>query len=202
MGKRCGHCIKDTGCSPSSFRDRSAWQQVGANVMNDEILAIVEATPIRRWLGVSMMAGLGGIVIYIALVSPPDLGWQLFLLVVGVLALWMADRMRRATEHRIELTQGGLRTGEGQVIAEVDNIERVDRGMFVFKPSNGFLVRLIRPEPRIWRPGLWWCSGRRIGVGGVTSAGQTKAMSEILSAMLAERDQARQDRANSGQDGH
>jgi len=165
--------------------------------MTDKVLAIVEASAVRRWLGVSMMAGLGGIVIYIALVAPPDFGWQAFLLVVGGLALWMAERMRRATEHRIELTDAGLHTGDGQVIAKIDDIERVDRGVFAFKPSNGFLIKLARPGPRIWRPGLWWCSGRRVGVGGVTSAGQTKAMSEILAAMLAQRDQIRTD-----QDGH
>jgi len=72
----------------------------------------------------------------------------------------------------------------------VADIERVDRGVFAFKPSNGFLVRTREPSARAWRPGLWWRFGRRIGVGGVTSANQTKAMSEILAAMLAERDYA------------
>ncbi len=156
--------------------------------MNQEILAIVETSPVRRWMGVVMLAALGGLMIYIALAAPPDPVWQVFLIALGALALWMAERMRRATEHRIELTEQELRSSEGQVIARVSEIEIVDRGVFAFKPSNGFLVRLRAPRPRIWRPGLWWCSGRRVGVGGVTSAGQTKAMSEILSAILARRD--------------
>ena len=164
--------------------------------MNDEILAVVETSSARRWMGVIMLAGLGGLMIFIALAAPPEPVWQLFLIVMGVLSLWIAERMRRATEHRIELTEQELRSSEGLVIALVADIVHVDRGMFAFKPSNGFLIKLRRPGPRIWRPGLWWCSGRRIGVGGVTSASQTKVMSEILSALLATRDQ------NRDHDGH
>jgi len=157
--------------------------------MNSEIVAVVQASPARRWIGVIMLAGLGGLVIYVALASPPTLQWQLFLIVTGVLALWMADRMRRATEHRIELTETELRSSEGLVIATIDDIESIDRGFFAFKPSNGFLIKTRTSGVRMWRPGLWWRMGRRIGVGGVTPGGQTKAMSEILAAMLAQRDQ-------------
>jgi hypothetical protein len=157
--------------------------------MNDDVLAIVEASAVRRWMGVLMMASLGGLVIFIALSAPPEPFWQVFLIITGVAALWMAEKMRSATRSRIELTAQEMRTSEGQVIARVSDIDKVERGMFAFKPSNGFLVRLRHVHPRIWRPGLWWCSGRKIGVGGVTSAGQTKAMAEILSVLLAERDQ-------------
>ncbi|MCF6232097.1 MAG: hypothetical protein L3J36_03190 [Rhodobacteraceae bacterium] len=157
--------------------------------MNDDVLAIVEASAARRWMGVLMMASLGGLLIFIALSSPPEPFWQIFLIITGLAALWMAEKMRSATRHRIELTAQEMRSSEGQVIARLVDIDKVERGLFVFKPSNGFLVRLRRPGPRIWRPGLWWCTGRKIGVGGVTSAGQTKAMSEILSVLLAKRDQ-------------
>lgn len=154
-----------------------------------EVLAVVQASSARRWLGVVMLAGLGGLVIYVSLASPPALQWQLFLIATGVLALWMADRMRRATEYRIELTETELRSSEGVVIATVADIVSLDSGFFAFKPSNGFVIKTRTPGPRIWRPGLWWRIGRRVGVGGVTSAGQTKAMSEILAAMMAQRDQ-------------
>lgn len=157
--------------------------------MDTEILASVEASPIRRWIGVTMLVGLGGLVIYVALASPPALEWQIFLIVLGVLALWMADRMRRATEHRIELTETELRSSEGLRIALVADIETMDRGVFAFKPSNGFLIKTRTPGLRTWRPGLWWRIGRRVGVGGVTPGGQTKTMSEILAAMIAQRDQ-------------
>jgi len=157
--------------------------------MDEDVLAIVEASAARRWMGVILLGALGGLVVYVALASPPALMWQVFLIVVGVLALWMADKMRRATESRIELTETELRSSEGQVIALVADIEKVDRGVFALKPSNGFMVRTRKPGPRAWQPGLWWRLGRRIGVGGVTAAGQTKSMSEILSMMLAQRDQ-------------
>lgn len=157
--------------------------------MDEDVLAVVEASAARRWMGVILLAALGGLVIYVALATPPALMWQVFLIVVGGLALWMADRMRRATESRIELTEVELRSSEGQVMALIADIERVDRGVFALKPSNGFMVRTAKPGARAWQPGLWWRLGRRIGVGGVTSAGQTKAMSEILSALLAQRDQ-------------
>ena len=156
--------------------------------MDTEILASVEASPIRRWMGVTMLVGLGGLVIYVALASPPALEWQIFLIVLGVLALWMADRMRRATEHRIELTETELRSSEGMRIALVADIETMDRGVFAFKPSNGFLVKTRTPGLRTWRPGLWWRIGRRVGVGGVTPGAQTKTMSEILAALVAQRD--------------
>jgi hypothetical protein len=157
-------------------------------LMDEDIVAVIGVSAVRRWMGVIMLAGLGCLVIYVAFAAPPDLQWQVFLIAVGALALWMADRMRRSTEHRIELTETELRSTDGRLIALVANIERVDRGVFAFKPSNGFLVRTRTPAARAWCPGLWWRIGRRIGVGGVTAAGQTKAMSEILAAMLAQRD--------------
>lgn len=158
--------------------------------MNDEILAVVEASTPRRWMGVVMLAGLGGLIIYVALATPPEPVWQVFLIVVGVLALWMAERMRRATEQRIELTETELRSSDGKVIAQVGDIEKIDRGVFALKPSNGFMLRTRAPGARAWRPGLWWRIGRRVGVGGVTSAGQTKAMSEVLSILVAKRESA------------
>ena len=157
--------------------------------MDQDILAVVDASGARRWMGVILLALLGGLVIYVAFATPPALAWQMFLIAVGLLALWAADKMRRATEQRIELTETELRSSGGQVIAMVADIEKVDRGVFAMKPSNGFMVRTRRSQARAWQPGLWWRMGRRVGVGGVTSAGQTKAMSEILSALLIQRDQ-------------
>lgn len=158
--------------------------------MDDEILVTVRVSTLRRWLGIGVLLAFGGMVIYVALATPPAPLWQVFLLVIGAGALWGAERMRRATEHRIELTRDELRGSDGTRIAAVDQIEGLERGMFAFKPSNGFLIRTRAPGGRAWRPGLWWRLGRRVGVGGVTAAAQTKAMSEILAALLAERAQA------------
>ncbi|WP_187429595.1 hypothetical protein ROLI_025020 [Roseobacter fucihabitans] len=153
-----------------------------------EILATVAASAGRRFLGIGMLGFLGVLVIYVAFMSPPSIGWRVFLIALGVISLMMADAMRRSTGHRLELTRDELRDSGGIVIARMDNIISIDRGTFAFKPSNGFLLRLDQPDARKWRPGLWWRVGRRVGIGGMTPGRQTKYMSEIIAVMLAERD--------------
>ncbi len=155
--------------------------------MQDEVLATIEASSPRRVAGVAMLGSVGVLVIYVALASPPELVWQVFLLAVGASSLWLAYRVWMATQDRIELTASELRTGSGQVIARVDEIEAVDRGVFAFKPSNGFLVRTRKKASNVWAPGLWWRLGRRVGVGGMTASAEAKFMSEILSAMVLQR---------------
>ncbi len=157
--------------------------------MQDEILAVVEASAPRRWIGVGMLTVVGTLVIYVALASPPTLGWQLFLIVAGAGSLWLARGLWIATLDRLELTREVLRTSAGDVVAVVEEIEALDRGIFAFKPSNGFLIRTKNPNARSWAPGLWWRIGKRVGVGGVTAASQTKFMSEVLAAIMAERDE-------------
>lgn len=156
--------------------------------MQDEVLAVVEASAPRRWMGVGMLVAVGLLLIYVALATPPAPGWQLFLIVTGGLALWLAQRLYQATLHRIELTEHELRSSTGEVIARVEDVEAMDRGVFAFKPSNGFLVRTREPGERAWAPGLWWRVGRRVGIGGVVAASQTKFMSEVLAALIAQRD--------------
>lgn len=158
--------------------------------MQDEVLATIEASAPRRWIGVLMLGTVGVLVLYVALSTPPELVWQVFLIVVGGAALWLAYSVWQATQDRIELTRTELRTGAGRLIARVDEIEAVDRGVFAFKPSNGFLVRTRAKTSNSWAPGLWWRLGRRVGVGGMTAASEAKFMSEILSALLLERDEA------------
>lgn len=157
----------------------------------DEVLATVRASSGRRLVGLVSLGCLGLFLIYVAFSSSPAFGWKMFLLALGVSAIWMADRMRRATSGAVELTSLGLRDSDGTMIARIEDIEHMDRGVFAFKPSNGFLLR-TKPgtaSENVWRPGLWWRTGRRVGIGGMTPGNQTKFMSEIISAMMAERDQ-------------
>ncbi|WP_246139505.1 hypothetical protein [Falsiphaeobacter marinintestinus] len=155
----------------------------------DEVFATVSASQARRWTGVGMLMIVGAVVIYVAMATPPAFEWQVFLIGTGLGAFWMADRMRRATEHKLELTETELKSTEGIVLARIEDIKTVERGVFAFKPSNGFLITLKTRGNRVWRPGLWWRMGRRIGIGGVTPASQTKFMSEMLAAQLMQRDQ-------------
>ncbi len=155
--------------------------------MDDEVLAVVAASPLRRWMGIGTLVGVAGFAFYVMLSGSASLSWQLFLICIGGGALWMADRMRRATEARLELTATDLRVSTGELVARVEDIEAVERGAFAFKPSNGFLVRTSTPGERAWRPGLWWRMGRRIGIGGVTPGHQSKLMADIIAALLMER---------------
>lgn len=153
----------------------------------NEVIAVARASMGRRILGLTSLALLGVLLIYIAFVRPPSLGWQVFLIVLGAASLWFTDMMRKSTSSWVELTPTELRDGDGTVIARVEDIQSMDRGVFAFKPSNGFLLKTAQTAPRAWRPGLWWRTGRRIGIGGMTPGSQTKFMSEVLSAMMATR---------------
>ena len=146
------------------------------------------ASPGRRVLGIGLLALLALIVIYIAIASPPALGWQLFLIGIGAVSLMIAQAMWKATARTLELTRTELRDDMGLVIVQLEDVASIDRGAFAFKPSNGFLLRLKQPYAREWRPGLWWRVSKRVGVGGMVPMRPTKFMAETIALILAERD--------------
>lgn len=156
--------------------------------MSDDVLAIIEASAPRRWMAISMQAGLGLMLVYFALTVPGAFAWQAFLLLFGIAWFWLATSMYAATQLRLELTETGVRDSSGEELVALDEVESVSRGMFAFKPSNGFsLVLKQRKGPARWRPGLWWRLGSRVGIGGVTAGSQTKPAAQIIEAILAER---------------
>jgi hypothetical protein len=156
--------------------------------MDDEVIIALQPAPARRAIGTAIVAALGVLLIWLAVVAPPASAlWLAFLLGLGALALWAALRMWQATGNAVELTEAGLRDSDGTVIADFDAIEGIDRGLFAFKPSNGFLLTLSRPGARAWRPGLWWRTGRRVGVGGLTPRGPARAMADAIQIRLAAR---------------
>jgi hypothetical protein len=155
---------------------------------NDPVIATLSASPPRRWTGTVMLTFLGGLMVYLALSVPFSVS-QIGLFLCGLIALFAATRMHTSTAQEIELTQTELRIKGGIVLAQVANIARVERGAFAFKPSNGFLVSLKEAGPRGWALGLYWRFGKRLGVGGVTGAPQTKGMAEALAILIAARNQ-------------
>ena len=156
--------------------------------MDDEVLAVARASAPRRWIGIAMVVAVAAVPLYVAFSTPPaDLSFQVLLVLIGLGALWMAEVMRRSTELTIELTRSELRDSSGTCIARIEDITAVERGLLAFKPSNGFMLKTRTPGPRVWRPGIWWRIGRRVGIGGVMPGHQTKAMAEILAALQAER---------------
>jgi hypothetical protein len=135
-----------------------------------------------------MQAVLGTLLLYVLLAMPPqDPAWLAFLAGAGAASLWTGWRQWQATEAALELTESELRSTTGEILARIDEIEALDRGLFAFRPSNGFVLKLSSRRPRRWAPGLWWRLGRRVGVGGVTGAAQTRAFAELLTVLLARR---------------
>lgn len=153
-----------------------------------EELAVLRVSALRRLVGLGAIVTLAGLLLSVAVLQPPAAPlWRGFLLVLGVGVLVLGEAMRRATLRPLRLTSEGLFDSAGRELARIDEIAGIDRGMFALKPSNGFTLKLAAPRPRAWAPGVWWRLGRRVGVGGVTSAAQARAMAEILTALLAER---------------
>lgn len=155
---------------------------------NSGLLTTVHASSPRRYFACGVLFLLGGALIYTALTQPPALHWLAFLLVLGALALWLGANLWRATELGIVLTQTDLRDTAGTLLARMDEISHVDRGALAMKPANGFTLVLTARHGRGWVPGLWWRVGRRVGVGGVTAAGQAKFMAEQIALRLNGRD--------------
>lgn len=153
-------------------------------MQDDDVIATLQATMIRRLFAYGAIFALGALVIVLAFVQPPAFGWQVFLLLFGGGALVVAEKLRRATLLGLVLTNDELRDTAGQVLARLDNVRSVDRGAFAFKPSNGFILRLHEPQGRVWAPGLWWRFHTRVGVGGVTSSGPAKYMAEQIAQRI------------------
>ena len=145
----------------------------------------LRATAPRRVIGVTAMTGLGGLMLYVGWATPTAIGWTVLLTALGLIALWGAQVMWQATSHALILTDDALVDSDGTVVAALDNIAKVDRSPFAMKPSNGFLLILKEPAPRVWRPGLWWRWGRRVAIGGVTAGGHSKPMADMIAMKLA-----------------
>ncbi len=156
--------------------------------MRDEIIAEVDPRGPRRIVGISLFLMLGGLVLYLAFVQPPaSLGWQAFLIGMGLISLLMAYKLQVATTRKLLLTETALTDSDGTVLAMIEDVVAVNRGAFAMKPSNGFVLTLKNPAPRVWQPGLWWRLGRRVAVGGVTPGAQARPMADIISIMIAKR---------------
>ncbi len=155
--------------------------------MSDVITGIVPSAP-RRAFGSGVLYALGGLLIYIALTQSPSAAYALLLIGLGGLSIYGGWKMWQVTGHLIELTEEELRLSDGTLICRTEDIAKVDRSFFAFKPSNGFLVTTKVAYPFRYVPGLWWCIGKRIGVGGVTSGAECKIMADTLAAMVATRD--------------
>lgn len=155
--------------------------------MDREIIAVLEASLMRRVLAVAMLVGVAGLMLYATFGAGTSVALKIGGAAFGLLALVSASGLYKSTLHRIELTEDGLRDSSGTSIARIEDIAELDRGLLALKPTNGFVLRTHAPLDRAWRPGLWWRFGRRIGVGGVVPGPQARVMADRLSELIAAR---------------
>lgn len=152
------------------------------------ILAELRPSPPRRVVGSVILGILGFGLLYLGFATPTAaLGWTVFLLVLGAVAVWLAWRMWQATEQGLVLTAQDLRATDGTLLVRVDQVRGISRGVFALKPAGGFTILTKSSLPRAWAPGLWWRAGRRIGIGGVTHRHEGRYMAEILADLVETR---------------
>lgn len=151
-------------------------------------LARLEVSASRRSVGIAMQGGLGLFLLYIVATRyGGDMLGNLILTVAGGAMLWFAWQFWRATNAALVLTTEGLFDDDGHKFCGFEDIEKVDRSFFAFRPSAGFVIICKTRVQRGWAPGLWWAFGKRIGVGGATGRPAGKQMADIISVMLTER---------------
>lgn len=151
-------------------------------------LARLPASAPRRVLAGMILSTLALLLLWIAVTVPAGAGWRLAMGAAGGLVGIALCAMWSGTRGALELREEGLVLPNGRLLAAMAEIRGVDRGMFAMKPSNGFVLRLASARRPAWVPGLYWRFGRRLGVGGITEAGASRAMADILSIRLAGRD--------------
>ncbi|MEM7438185.1 MAG: hypothetical protein AAF393_01205 [Pseudomonadota bacterium] len=153
-----------------------------------DIVAKLEPSLGRRWFG-TIALGLAALgLLYVGLFRPPEAtGVQIILLIAAAGFAWQAQWNLRVTHLGLYITQQGLYDTDDNLVVSIANIVEVDRGLFAFKPSNGFLLRLDEAELRAWAPGLYWRIGRRLGIGGATNPARTRALAEAIEVLIVER---------------
>ena len=85
------------------------------------------------------------------------------------------------TKARAVIFEGDrLYDDSGVEICHLDDVAELEKGLHLFKPSSGFVLKLKTKQPAAWSPGLWWRIGHRVGVGGATPGRRAKAMADAI----------------------
>ena len=141
---------------------------------------VVPSMP-RRVLGVGLLFCIAVIFFYFAIYELRMSGIFAYVnLTIGSVQFWAAYKVYVATNESLVFNDGKITSTDGTLVADVENIAKIDRSMFAFKPTNGLLIILRKPMPASWRPGLWWRCGRFVGIGGCTPKHHGKQFAEEL----------------------
>lgn len=139
-----------------------------------------------RWLVLVALVALAFICGGVAVVTIDRSPATMALMAVGALgALAVAKALMFNRATRVIFDGARLADDTGVEICALDEIEKVERGFALFKPSSGFVLVLKAPRARGWAPGLWWRVGRRVGIGGATPSRAGRNMADAITAALA-----------------
>lgn len=138
----------------------------------------------RRLMALGAIYALGGLLVWLGFAVGVQPLSNLFFIGCGAGLIWCAEKMRQTSQRGVALTVDGLFDTDGTQIVQWDEIEQVERGVFAMKPSNGFGIKLKARAVRSWAPGLWWRTGRRIGVGGLLAPREVRTMGEQMAVLL------------------
>ena len=140
----------------------------------------LETSKWRFWLAIGGLTGLAFLLGTEALSQENHNASRYMAGFCCLLFSFAAISLLRFGSGRLTLTKAGIEDQSGALLCPIEEIARVDRSAFAFRPSTGFLIRLKSPAQIGWHPGLWWRFGTRLGVGGLTSSSQSKAMASLL----------------------
>lgn len=154
----------------------------------DGVYARVMISPVRFYFSVLVQVMLAFVLLYMAVISISGIIGKLIIITLAVFMLLQVNRLRQSLGREVWLTDAGIVTSDGLMLAPMGQIKEVSRGTFAFKPSNGFSVTLTDSLGFLWVPGFWWRIGRKVGIGGVTAASAAKFMAEQIAYKIALRD--------------
>jgi hypothetical protein len=141
----------------------------------DSAIVEVRRPALARWALLAAIAALTSIFL--------TLWWRDGAVIMGVLAIptgLVGVAVYRAKGMVVRFDGEAVFDDTGLVLCRIDDIEKVERGIAPLNPSSGFVIRTHKSQPSGWSPGLWWRFGRRIGIGGATSARAGRNMASAI----------------------
>lgn len=140
---------------------------------------------VMRWLVVAAVVVMLAISFSIGVRSVASPIAAVINLIAALAVGWFGWSMATAKASKVVFDGERLTDNAGVELCTIDEIENVERGFAMFKPSAGFAILLREEKPRGWSPGLWWRNGRRIGVGGATPGRAARNMADAITMSLA-----------------
>ena len=147
--------------------------------------AEVRRPELMRWVLLIAMAALFLLTVFVGVV-----GLSKSIIVTAVMFAfaafvgWFGRQLLMSDASKVMFDGETISDDTGEVICRLEDIDRIERGLALFKPTNGFVLTLKAEAPRGWSPGLWWRMGKRIGIGGATPGRAPRNMADAINLAL------------------